>query len=99
MIKVKAELNAKIDRLEMFGAMPTDELQRRLKVSVAKLIENPWVKVRFAADCPPCECCGEEPWCPEHEEHLADCPCVGPTQDGYEYRDLPLGGLEARRSP
>ena len=35
------------------------------------------IRVRFAADCPPCEECGE-PWCPECKKHYADCKCVGP---------------------
>lgn len=39
----------------------------------------------FAGDLPLCECCGEEPWCPIHEEHYGDCVCVGPTEDEAEY--------------
>lgn len=34
----------------------------------------------FAADLPLCECC-EEPWCPVHAEHYADCPCLGPNSE------------------
>jgi hypothetical protein len=41
--------------------------------------------VVFAGDLPLCDCCGEEPWCPIHEEHYADCTCVGPTEDEAEY--------------
>jgi hypothetical protein len=46
-----------------------------------------WVKVKFAHDCEPCECCGE-PFCKEHGEHYAVCSCIGPTQDGYEYKEV-----------
>jgi hypothetical protein len=43
------------------------------------------IKVKWADDCIPCECC-EEPWCEEHQEHYSDCPCVGPDQtDEYDY--------------
>jgi len=34
----------------------------------------------YAADCPPCGLCGE-PYCLEHDEHYADCPCRGPDND------------------
>ena len=32
---------------------------------------------KLSADCPPCETCGE-PWCPDCEEHYAECKCPGP---------------------
>ncbi len=35
------------------------------------------MNVKYANECPPCECC-EEPWCEECEEHYADCACPGP---------------------
>lgn len=41
---------------------------------------SPREKIVFAADCPPCECCGE-PWCEEHDMHYADCPCLGPHSE------------------
>jgi hypothetical protein len=44
------------------------------------------IRVKFASECMQCECCGE-PWCEDHEEHYAECPCVGPSQDGYEYEE------------
>lgn len=56
-----------------------------------------WTKVTFAADLPLCECCGEEPWCPKHKKHFADCACVGPTHDGHEYKEV-RGVLYARRT-
>jgi hypothetical protein len=36
--------------------------------------------VRFAHECPRCECC-DEPFCPIHEMHYADCPCPGPDSE------------------
>lgn len=42
-------------------------------------------RVVFAAELPICECCGEEPFCPTHDMHFADCPCIGPTEDNVEY--------------
>jgi len=43
--------------------------------------------VKYALLLPHCECC-EEPWCPEHEEHFADCDCIGPTQDDVTYKTI-----------
>ena len=56
---------------------------------------NPWEKVKFAHECEPCDCC-DEPFCEEHGLHYADCDCVGPTQDDYEYEDR-AEGLYARQ--
>jgi len=25
-------------------------------------------------------------WCPRHRKHYADCPCIGPTEDGVKYK-------------
>jgi hypothetical protein len=55
-----------------------------------------WVKVRSAADCKKCPDCGD-PWCSKHKKHYADCECVGPTQDGYDYKTV-KGVLYARKS-
>jgi hypothetical protein len=54
--------------------------------------EGGWKKVVCAADCKPCDMCGE-PWCEECGEHYADCGCPGPTQDEMEYSE---DGLYAR---
>jgi hypothetical protein len=43
-----------------------------------------YVVVVFASDLPICECC-EEPWCPLHEQHFADCSCLGATELEAEY--------------
>jgi hypothetical protein len=45
-----------------------------------------WEKVVFAHELPLCEVCQEEVWCPEHNQHYSDCPCIGPTQDDATYK-------------
>jgi hypothetical protein len=52
--------------------------------------ENEWRTVVFAADC------DEDGNCPTCGVDFADCPCPGPTQDGFEYR-VRNRRLEARR--
>lgn len=39
-----------------------------------------WERVMCAADMLECDCCGES-YCPEHEDHYADCPCIGPHEE------------------
>jgi hypothetical protein len=46
-----------------------------------------WGLVKCAGDCIPCPDCGE-PYCAEHEEHYADCACIGPTQDEATYKTI-----------
>lgn len=46
-----------------------------------------WERVMSAADMVECDCCGE-PFCPEHNEHYADCGCVGPTEEDVTYKDI-----------
>lgn len=67
-----------------------------------------WSRVITAADCEPCEDCGDLlcPVCvatvPSHDgygQHYANCACPGPHQDDeFEYRTAPQhpSGLEAR---
>ena len=35
------------------------------------------IRIVCADELPRCECC-DEPWCPTHAEHYADCACIGP---------------------
>jgi hypothetical protein len=35
------------------------------------------IRIVCADELPRCECC-EEPWCPTHAEHYAECSCIGP---------------------
>lgn len=44
-------------------------------------------KVKFADECSICPACGE-PWCEEHNEHYADCDCIGP--DNIEDFGVPV---------
>lgn len=44
-----------------------------------------WSRVLFAWECEPCVGCGE-PVCAKHRQHYSECPCVGPTEEDYEYR-------------
>jgi len=37
-------------------------------------------EIVYASDLPLCPDC-EEPWCPKHEMHYADCPCKGPHSE------------------
>jgi hypothetical protein len=56
-----------------------------------------WEKVVFAADLKECDCC-EDIWCDTCQKHYADCSCVGPTMEGYEYEER-KDGLYARKIP
>ena len=49
-----------------------------------------WTRVVFAADC------DEDDNCPICGIDFGDCPCPGPTQEGWEYR-VRRGILEARK--
>jgi hypothetical protein len=44
-----------------------------------------WQRVMSFADMIECEDC-EEPFCPEHQMHYADCDCIGPTESDVEYK-------------
>lgn len=44
-------------------------------------------RVAFADDMLECECCGE-PFCPECNDHYADCQCPGPMQDELFYKTV-----------
>ena len=46
-----------------------------------------WMKVKSMFECTTCECC-LEPWCEDCEDHYDECSCVGPTQDGYEFKEV-----------
>lgn len=45
-------------------------------------------QVTHGIDLPICECCEEEAYCPTHEEHFADCQCIGRTQDKATYKTI-----------
>ena len=51
------------------------------------------VRIRFADECLPCPCYGE-PFCPEHQKHYAECPCVGPhNAEELGYRIVEENGV------
>lgn len=54
---------------------------------------TPGTRIVFASELPECECCGE-PWCPTHNEHYADCECVGPgnaEDEGWTLDEIERG--------
>ena len=57
-----------------------------------------WERVMPAADMLECDCC-EEPFCPEHEMHYADCPCIGPHEDEVSYASVQGFEFATRLSP
>lgn len=46
-----------------------------------------WQKVVHADELKDCPLCDEK-WCEKHHMHYADCDCIGPTQDGVQYKVL-----------
>jgi hypothetical protein len=46
-----------------------------------------WETVICADETVACDCCCE-PWCPIHENHYSDCPCIGPTEDEAAYIEI-----------
>ena len=79
--------------MEVDGPTPPGDICNHFKsfLSVMELgreaISKGWEMVMLAADLPQCPDCGE-PYCTHHEKHYADCECIGPTEDGVEYRDI-----------
>jgi hypothetical protein len=59
-----------------------------------------WQRVMCAADMVDCEECGEA-FCPEHNEHYADCPCIGPHEDEatIKFVDGVMFGTRATPAP
>ena len=60
------------------------------------------VRIVFADELPGCPDC-DEPWCPVHEMHYAECACVGPmnAEDlGYTLEEIDgvLWGVRQRRA-
>lgn len=46
-----------------------------------------WQQVMCASDMAECSLCGE-PFCSKHNEHYADCACIGPTEDDVSYKQI-----------
>ena len=66
--------------------LPTEALGLHFQGDV-RLLLNGWVPVRHQAECDP----DGDGWCHAADADPAECPCVGPTQDGVEYREA--GGV------
>ena len=59
-------------------------------------MKNPWKKVVFSDQLPECSCCDDK-WCPKCKMHFFACTCLGPTQDGVEYKEV-KGVLYGRKT-
>lgn len=59
---------------------------------------NGYQLVRTAMDMLECEACGEA-YCPEHEDHYGDCPCIGPHEDGVTIKVIDGIRFETRLNP
>lgn len=50
-------------------------------LAVTKIVPpKGWQAVRYASDMDECPHC-DEPYCHYHQEHFADCECLGPTEE------------------
>ena len=54
--------------------------------------------VRGSWEMSECVDCGE-PFCDLHQNHYADCGCIGPTEDEVEYLDIAGFSFATRQSP
>lgn len=70
-----------------------------LEVNISQVVPpRGWSKVMAAADMVECECCGE-PFCPECNDHYADCECIGPMKDGVHTKTVRGVEFGTRTSP
>lgn len=56
-----------------------------------------WQTVRYAGDMDECPDC-DEPYCHYHQEHFADCECLGPTEEAT-YKTINGVAFGSRLSP
>lgn len=63
--------------------LPSDTPGLHYQGDVRKLLDG-WQPVHFAADCDP----EGDGWCSVSNEDPGTCACIGPTQDGIEYREV-----------
>lgn len=68
--------------------LPTDSPGPHYQGDVLDLLDG-WQPVMFAADCDP----GGDGWCRVRDCDPAEYRCLGPTQDGVEYRETANGLL------
>jgi hypothetical protein len=63
--------------------LPTEKPGPHYQGDVLDLIDG-WQPVMFAAECDP----EGDGWCQARDCDPASCPCLGPTQDGVEYKEV-----------
>jgi hypothetical protein len=66
--------------------LPTEVVGPHYQGDVLDLLEG-WQPVTFASDLGVCNVC-DEPLCLIHDLHFGECPCLGPTQDEVEYKQV-----------
>lgn len=64
--------------------LPTEIVGPHYQGDVLDLLDG-WQPVQFAGELELCNYC-DEPLCLNHYKHFSECPCLGPTQDGVEYK-------------
>lgn len=63
--------------------LPTDAPGLHYQGDVTLLLDG-WAPVSFQAECDP----NGDGWCQVTDTDPTDCQCIGPTQDGIEYREI-----------
>ncbi len=63
--------------------LPTERPGDHYQGDVRDILDG-WQPVRFQAECDP----DGDGWCQIRECDTGDCPCLGPTQDGVEYKEV-----------
>lgn len=61
------------------------------------MLEKQWASVKFASDMRECPDC-DAPYCMDHKTHYSECACIGPTEDGVDYKviDGEMFGMRQR---
>jgi hypothetical protein len=60
----------------------------KLKINLADVVPPAgWERVMAVIEMEECPRCGE-PYCQQHDEHYADCPCVGPHEEEATMRSI-----------
>ena len=71
--------------------LPSEQPGAHFQGDVRLLLDG-WQPVEFTADCDP----EGDGWCQKRDVDPCECPCLGPTQDDVEYREID-GVLFGRR--
>ena len=73
-------LNSSLEIIDMEGEV--DEAEAAI-VGLQAVLAHSWKRVVFSAEVDE-----EDNECPACGGYYPDCPCPGPTQDGYEYTEI-----------